>query len=95
MTMRFPIFTTGISPVDSNGRGEVVAYNVPIECGGVTVNPGDIVFGDADGVVVIPRAVETQVIAAALEKVSGENLTRDVLQEGATLREVYDQFGIL
>lgn len=95
MEMRFPIFTTGISPVDSNGRGEVVAYNVPIECGGVTANPGDIVFGDADGVVVIPQAVETQVIEAALEKVSGENRTRDALREGATLREVYDKYGIL
>lgn len=95
MQMPFPIFTTGITPVDSNGRGEVVAYNVPIECGGVMVNPCDIVFGDADGVVVIPQTVETQVIEAALEKVSGENRTRDALQEGATLREVYDKFGIL
>ena len=95
MQMPFPIFTTGITPVDSNGRGEVVAYNVPIECGGVSVNPGDIVFGDADGVVVIPQTVETQVIEAALEKVSGENRTRDALQNGATLREVYDTFGIL
>ena len=95
MEMGFPIFTTGISPVDSNGRGEVVAYNVQIECGGVTVNPGDIVFGDADGVVVIPQSVEEQVIKAALEKVSGENRTRDALLEGATLRQVYDEFGIL
>lgn len=95
MQMQFPIFTTGITPVDSNGRGEVVAYNVPIECGGVTVNPGDIVFGDADGVVVIPQSVETQVIEAALEKVSAENRTRDALREGAMLREVYDEFGIL
>ena len=95
MAMRFSIFTTGITPVDSNGRGEVVAYNVPIECGGVLVNPGDIVFGDADGVVIIPQAVETKVIAAALEKVSGENRTRDALREGATLREVYDKYGIL
>lgn len=95
MQMQFPIFTTGITPVDSNGRGEVVAYNVPIKCGGVTVNPGDIVFGDADGVVVIPQSVEMQVIEAALEKVSAENRTRDALREGATLREVYDTFGIL
>lgn len=95
MEIRFPIFTTGISPVDSNGRGDVVAYNVPIECGGVLVNPGDIVFGDADGVVVIPQAVETEIIAAALEKVHGENRTRDALREGATLREVYDKYGIL
>lgn len=93
--MRFPIFTTGISPVDSNGRGDVIAYNVPIECGGVTVNPGDIVFGDADGVVIIPQSIEKQVVEAALEKVHGENRTREALREGATLREVYDKYGIL
>lgn len=95
VAMRFPIFTTGLSPVDSNGRGEVVAYNVPIECSGVTVNPGDIVFGDADGVVIIPQSVEQKVIDAALEKVQGENQTRNALREGATLREVYDEYGIL
>ncbi|MCY4404580.1 MAG: RraA family protein [Candidatus Poribacteria bacterium] len=93
--MQFPVFTTGLSPVDSNGRGEVVAYNVPIEIGGVTVNPGDIVFGDADGVVIIPQDIEKKVIEAALEKVQGENQTRDALREGATLREVYDKYGIL
>ena len=95
LEMGFPVFTTGLSPVDSNGRGDVIAYNVPIECGGVTVNPGDIVFGDADGVVVIPQAAETEVITAAVEKVSGENRTRDELRTGATLREVYDKYGIL
>lgn len=95
VAMRFPVFTTGLSPVDSNGRGEVVAYNVPIECGGVTVNPGDIVFGDADGVVIIPQNIEKTVIEAALEKVHGENQTRDALREGVTLREVYDKYGIL
>ena len=95
VSMRFPVFTTGLSPVDSNGRGEVVAYNVPIECGGVTVNPGDIVFGDADGVVIIPQSVEQKVVEVALEKVGGENQTREALREGATLREVYDKYGIL
>ena len=93
--MQFPVFMTGFSPIDSYGRGDVIAYNVPIECGGVPVNPGDIVFGDIDGVVVIPQAVEVEVIEAALEKVRGENRTRDELRAGATLRDVYDKYGIL
>lgn len=93
--MQFPVFMTGLSPVDSNGRGEVIAYNIPLKCGGVQVNPGDIVFGDIDGVVVIPQAVEAEVIRVALEKVSGENRTRDAIRNGATLREVYEKYGIL
>lgn len=95
LAMGFPVFTTGLSPVDSNGRGDVIAYNVPIECGGVTVHPGDIMFGDADGVVVIPQAVEIEVLGAAFAKVAGEDRTRDALRAGATLREVYDKYGIL
>ena len=93
--MQFPVFMTGFSPIDSYGRGDVLAYNVPIECGGVPVNPGDIVFGDIDGIVVIPQATEVEIIDAALKKVSGENRTRDELRAGATLREVYDKYGIL
>ena len=95
MAMQFPVFMMGLSPIDSYGRGDVMAYNVPIECGGVTVNPGDILFGDIDGIVAIPQAVEVEVIEAALAKVSGENRTRDELRAGATLREVYDKYGIL
>ena len=93
--MRFPVFATGISAVDSKGRSEVIAYDVPIECGDVLVNPGDIVFGDYDGVVVIPRDAEREVIAAALEKVTGENLTRDELRKGVKLGEVYKKYGVL
>jgi regulator of RNase E activity RraA len=95
IAMQFPVFMTGISPVDSKGRGDVLAYNVPIMCGGVRVNPGDIVFGDYDGVVVIPKAVEKEVIEAAFEKVSGENRTREELLKGSTLRAVYDKYGVL
>ena len=68
---------------------------MPIVCGGVTVNPGDTIFGDYDGVVVVPQAVEEEVFRRALEKVSAENRTRDELLKGATLREVYDRYGIL
>jgi regulator of RNase E activity RraA len=68
---------------------------VPIECAGVTVNPGDLVFGDADGVVVVPQPVAKQTIRAALEKVEGEDRTRDELRAGARLADVFKKYGVL
>jgi len=93
--MPFPVFSTGMKPVDSNGRGLVMDYNCPINCGDVIVKPGDIVFGDIDGIIVIPRQVESEVIERAVEKVEGENRTRDELQRGLYLKDVYAKYGVL
>jgi 4-hydroxy-4-methyl-2-oxoglutarate aldolase len=93
--MRFPVFAGGIGPLDSKGRGKVVAIDVPVEVAGARVDPGDLVFGDADGVVVIPRVVEAQVISAALAKVQGENETRSALARGEKLADVFRRHGIL
>jgi 4-hydroxy-4-methyl-2-oxoglutarate aldolase len=93
--MSFPVFAAGIGPLDSKGRGKVVAIDVPVEVAGARVEPGDLVFGDADGVVVIPRAAEERVIAAALAKVQGENETRDALARGEKLADVFRRHGIL
>jgi len=93
--MKFPVFAGGIGPLDSKGRGKIVALDVPAEVAGARVCPGDLVFGDADGVVVVPRDVEAQVVAAALAKVSGENATREALARGEKLAEVFKRHGIL
>lgn len=93
--MDFPVFYAGIRPLDSKGRGLVVAYDVPVMCGGVLVNPGDLVFADFDGIVVIPQAIEEKVIEMAMEKVNAENLSRNELLEGKSLREVYDKYKAL
>jgi 4-hydroxy-4-methyl-2-oxoglutarate aldolase len=93
--LRFPVFHGGIGPLDSRGRGEVAAVDVPIECAGVTVNPGDLVFGDADGVLVVPQPVVKQALAQALEKVEGEDRTRAELEQGARLADVFAKYGIL
>ena len=93
--MGFPVFAAGIRPIDSMGRSLVVGYNVPIVCGEVCVRPGDIVFGDIDGVVVVPHEVENEVIPKAIEKATGENVTRSELQKGAFLRDVYAKYGVL
>jgi regulator of RNase E activity RraA len=93
--MQFPVFAGGIGPLDSKGRGKVMAIDVPVEVAGVAVAPGDLVFGDADGVVVVPRAVEDAVVAAALAKVRGENATREALARGEKLADVFRRHGIL
>jgi 4-hydroxy-4-methyl-2-oxoglutarate aldolase len=93
--MRFPVFHGGIGPLDSKGRGKASQIDVPIVCAGVRIEPGDLVFGDADGVVVIPAAIEQQVLASAFEKVSGEDKTRQDLAGGAKLREVFERYGVL
>ncbi len=93
--MNFPVFHGGIGPLDSQGRGRVMAIDVPVECAGVPVRSGDLVFGDVDGVVVIPREIEDAVLKAALEKVKGENRTRDELARGLKLADVYAKYGVL
>lgn len=95
MNMAFPVFASGIRPVDSAGRGKIIAYGEPVVCGGVLVHEGEIVIADIDGIVVIPRAVEAEAIAQARAKVASENEMRAFLAQGATLREAYDRFGIL
>lgn len=93
--MRFPVFAGGIGPLDSKGRGKIMSLDVPVAAGGARVCSGDLVFGDADGVVVVPREVEGRVIAAALAKVAGENATREALARGEKLAEVFRRHGIL
>jgi regulator of RNase E activity RraA len=91
----FPVFATGIKPVDSRGRGIVIDSNVPVDCGGVLVSPGDLVFADYDGVVVIPSKVVAETIRMATDKATRENHTRDELLRGAYLRDVYAKYGVL
>ncbi len=95
MALGFPVFYAGIRPLDSMGRGRVMAIDVPIRCGEVLVHPGDLVFADFDGVVVVPRDVEDKVLELAADKVGRENASRRELMEGRLLREVYAKYGVL
>lgn len=90
--MNFPVFYTGIRPLDSKGRGLVVAYDVPVLCGEVLVYPGDLIVTDFDGIVVVPQAIEKQVLEKAAEKINSENHSRHELLQGRSLREVYDKY---
>jgi len=93
--LEFPVFGIGISPADSKGRLDVVAIRQPILIDGVATKQGDYLLGDCDGVVIIPQVVAASVIAAAKEKVSGENTVREELAAGVPVAEVFRKHGIL
>jgi len=93
--MKFPVFARGLSPADSKGRLEVIAIRGTIPVAGVSVSNGDLLLADEDGVVVVPRDVEDEVIRLAFEKVAGEDVMRDILRKGANLRAVFKEHGIL
>jgi regulator of RNase E activity RraA len=95
MELGFPVYYAGIRPLDSKGRGIVVAYDVPVRCGEVLVKSGELIFADFDGIVVVPREVEEEVLRRALEKIEKENLSRKELFDGKSLRVVYDKYGVL
>lgn len=93
--MGFPVFHVGFHPADSLGRLDVTGHDVPIDCGGVLVHPGDLVLADHDGVVAVPLGVAEEVLRLAEEKVSGENLVRTALADGMSTAEAFARFGIL
>lgn len=93
--MEFPVYYAGIRPLDSKGRAIVQAYDVPVRCGDVLVHPGEVVYADFDGIVVVPKAVEKEVFRLAAGKVNSESLSRKELLEGKSLREVYDKYKAL
>jgi regulator of RNase E activity RraA len=93
--MGFPVFARGRSVYDSRNRQRVVDVDVPVEIDGVRFNCGDLVIADVDGVVVVPRAVEREVLAAAWKKVHAENTTRDAIKAGMKATAVYAKYGVL
>lgn len=92
---QFPVFATGMRPINSKGRCTVAAYDVPILCGDVLVHPGDIIFAEIDGVVVIPRQVEQEVIVRAVATASQESAMRQSIKNGSTLRAAWETYQVL
>ena len=80
---------------DSAPRYKVVDFRIPIEIGAVRINPGDILYGDIDGVCVVPRAVEEEVFMKALEKARGEKLVRKAIENGMSGVEAFEKYGIM
>jgi regulator of RNase E activity RraA len=95
LSLNFPTFSFGPYGQDSSPRYKVVDFRVPLEIGAVRLQPGDVVFGDIDGVCVIPTAAADEVFAKSLEKVRGEKLVRKALEEGTSAVAAFEKHGIM
>ena len=95
LELGLPVFSLGGYAQDQGARGKVVDYRIPVEIQGVRVAPGDIVFGDMDGVLVIPCQAEEEAIRKALEKASTENKVRDAIRAGMGTVEAFKTFGVM
>ena len=95
LEQNFPVFCTGCWAQDSSLRTYVCDFRCPIEIGQVTVHDGDLMFGDVDGVLVVPRGIVEEVIEKALEKAAGEKLVRKAIENGMSATDAFAHFGIL
>jgi regulator of RNase E activity RraA len=95
LKMNFPTFCFGSYGQDAAPRYKVADFRVPIEIGGVVVRPGDILFGDIDGVCVIPTEAAEEVFAKSLEKARGEKLVKKAIEEGSSAAAAFKKFGIM
>ncbi len=94
LAMNFPVFAWGSYAADQKMRGSTLAFRVPIIIGGVTVRPGDVLCADEDGVVVVPRVVETEILTEALNKARAEKTLKRDLEAGMPAAEAFKKHGI-
>jgi regulator of RNase E activity RraA len=95
LNMSFPTFAFGSYGQDSAPRCKVVDFRIPIEVGQVRVRPADIIFGDIDGVLLVPVEVEDEVFTRALEKARGEKLVKKAIEKGSSAVEAFEKYGIM
>ena len=95
INLGFPTFSLGGYAQDQGPRGKVIDYRVPIEIQGVRINPGDIIYGDRDGVLVVPKDVVKEAFAGAIEKARGEQTVKKALENGMSTVDAFEKFGIM
>jgi 4-hydroxy-4-methyl-2-oxoglutarate aldolase len=93
--MSLPVFARGLYAQDQGPRGKVIDYRCTIEIGGVRIAPGDLIYGDREGVLVIPRAVEDEAIRRALEKADTENAVAIAIRNGMSTVDAFANFGVM
>ena len=95
LDLNFPTFSWGSYGQDAGPRYKVVDFRIPVEIGSVLIQPGDLLFGDVDGVCCIPKEAEVEIFAKALEKARGEKLVKRALEEGCSAVEAFAKHGIM
>jgi 4-hydroxy-4-methyl-2-oxoglutarate aldolase len=95
LRLQFPVASFGSYAQDQGPRGKVVDWRVPIEMDGVRIRPGDIIYGDRDGVLVVPTEAVDEAFSKAFEKVRGENAVLNALEQGISSAEAFATFGIM
>lgn len=95
MALEFPVYCRGSYALDQRGRGAVRDYRVPLLLGDVWINPGDLVIGDVDGVIVVPHKHEVEVIIQSLARVRTESVVRTQLTNGMLASDAFARYGVL
>lgn len=95
LEQNWPVFSRGRYAQDSGVRTQVADYRCPIEVGGVWINPGNLVFGDLDGVLIIPGEIEEKVVTLALAKARAEKVVRRDIENGLSSTDAFKKYGIL
>lgn len=95
LEQNWPVFSHGPYAQDAGVRSAVVDFRCSVEIGGVSVKPGDLVFGDLDGIVIVPCAIEEEVVVRSLEKARAEKLVRQEIEDGSSSTDVFAKYGIL
>jgi regulator of RNase E activity RraA len=95
LRLDFPTFAFGSYAQDQGPRGEVKDFRIPVKMGEVDIRPGDLIYGDRDGVLVVPREAEEEALTRAFEKLEGENLVRIAIENGMSTVEAFRTYGVM
>jgi regulator of RNase E activity RraA len=95
LELNFPTFSYGRYAQDQAPRGKVIDFRCKIEMNGVTINDGDIVVGDIDGVCIVPKEIEKEIIEGALEKARGEKTVANAIKGGMSAQDSWNKYGIM
>ena len=91
----FATFCRGVFAQDQGPRGQVIDFRCAVEIAGIRVEPGTLLFGDREGVLVIPKDVEHDAVQLALQKATTENKVEEAIRDGMSAVDAFAKFGVL